>query len=148
VPNSGERQEGLDRLLLARLRENARTPVSDLASQLGVSRSAIYASLARLEQDGTIEGFTVRLGNGHAVRTVRAHVMIKVAPKLRAETQDRLADMPALAGLYAIAGEHDFIAMIEAPSLERLNDVIDAIGMLDGVQHTSSAIILAAKVVR
>lgn len=148
MPVNGERQDDLDRKLLALLRENARAPVSDLAHQLGVSRSAIYAGLTRMEQDGTIDGFTVRLGAGHQGRTVRAHVMIKVAPKLSAVAQEALAEMPALVGLFAVAGEHDFIAMIEAPSLERLNDLIDGIGMLDGVLDTTSSIILATKVRR
>jgi DNA-binding Lrp family transcriptional regulator len=148
MPGSGERHEELDAQLLTLLRENARTPVSDLATRLGVSRGAVYAAIGRLEQDGIVEGFTVRLGKGHAQRTVRAHVMIKVAPKLSAATQDALAQVQGLAALYAIAGEHDLIAMIEAASLERLNELIDAIGMLDGVERTTSSIILASKVVR
>ena len=88
MAGNGERHEEFDGQLLTLLRENARTPVSDLATRLGVSRGAVYAAIGRLEQDGIVEGFTVRLGKGHAQRTVRAHVMIKVAPKLSAATQD------------------------------------------------------------
>jgi endonuclease III len=37
------------------------------------------------------------------------------------------------------------IAMVEAPSLERLNDVIDAIGRMEGIGRTMSAVVLAAQ---
>jgi DNA-binding Lrp family transcriptional regulator len=138
----------LDLRLLALLREDARRNVSDLAVRLGVSRATIYNRIARLEEDGTIAGYTVRLGAAHLRRMIRAHVMIKVAAKLALATQDALAAMPSLTGLYAIAGEHDFIATIEASSPEELNDLIDAIGMLDGVLNTTSSVILATKVAR
>lgn len=138
----------LDAHLLAALRQDSRTHVSDLAKTLGVSRAAVYAGIARLEKDGIIAGYTVRLGAAHGRRTVRAHVMIKVAPKLTQATVDELSRMPAIAALHAIAGDHDLIAMIEAESLDRLNEIIDAIGMLDGVARTISSIILATRLQR
>jgi DNA-binding Lrp family transcriptional regulator len=140
--------EGVDIRLLAMLRENARSSVSDLAAALGVSRATIYNRIAKLEEDGTIAGYTVRLGAAHLQRMVRAHVMIAVAAKLTSATQDSLAAMPSLTGLYAIAGEYDFIATIEASSLEELNDLIDAIAVLDGVLNTTSSVILATKIAR
>jgi DNA-binding Lrp family transcriptional regulator len=144
----GPIEPDLDVRLLALLREDARSNVSHLAATLGVSRATIYNRIAKLEEDGTIAGYTVRLGADHLHRVIRAHVMIKVVAKLTLATQDALAAMPSLTGLYAIAGEHDFIATIEAASPEELNDLIDAIGMLDGVLNTTSSVILATKVAR
>ncbi len=122
--------------------------MSELAGALGVSRASVYAGIERLERDGTIAGYTVRLGADYDRRMIRAHVMIKVYPKVTHQTQAELAAMPELAGLYAVSGEHDFIAMVEAPHVNRLNDLIDAIGMLEGVEKTTSSIILATKLQR
>ncbi len=138
----------LDARLLALLREDSRTPVSELATRLGVSRALVYAGIARMEQDGTIAGYTVRLGEAHDGRMVRAHVMMTSRPKLLGATQEALAAMPALTALYAIAGEYDLIAMVEAPGLEQLNDVIDAIGMIEGIERTTSAVVLATRLRR
>lgn len=138
----------LDARLLALLREDSRTPVSGLATHLGVSRALVYAGIARMEQDGTIAGYTVRLGEAHDARMVRAHVMMTSRPKLLGATQEALAAMPALTALYAIAGEYDLIAMVEAPGLEQLNDVIDAIGMIEGIERTTSAVVLATRLRR
>lgn len=141
-------QAAFDAQLLALLRQNSRTPVSELASALGVSRALVYAGIARLEQDGTIEGYTVRIGAGHNARVIRAHVMLNLQPKLAQATADALATLPELTALYAIAGPFDMIALVEATSPERLNELIDRIGMIEGVERTTSSIILATKVQR
>src|SRR3954447_22734865 len=80
----------LDLQLLALLRENSRRQVSTLAAALGVSRANIYSRIGRLEQEGIIEGYTVRVGLKHDQRLVRAHVMIKSLPKLTRQTESEL----------------------------------------------------------
>ena len=147
---SGERKhlDELDAQLLALLREDARRPISDLAAALGVSRATVYARISRLEQEGIVEGYTVRVGAEHERRLIRAHVMIKVLPKLSEPTGDQLMAMPQLTALHAISGEYDMIAMIEAEDVGALNTLIDRIGMLDGVEKTTSSIILATKLQR
>jgi DNA-binding Lrp family transcriptional regulator len=137
-----------DLQLLALLREDSRRPVSELAAMLGVSRAGVYAGIARLERGGTIAGYTVRLGADYDLKMIRAHVMIKVHPKVTQQTQEELAAMPEVTGLHAVSGQHDLIALVEAPHVNRLNDLIDAIGMLEGVEKTTSSIILATKLQR
>lgn len=56
--------------------------------------------------------------------------------------------MPEVAALYAISGEYDLIAMLEAPHVNRLNDLIDRIGAMEGVERTTSSVILATKLQR
>lgn len=141
-------QDEFDAQLLALLREDSRKPVSELAATLGVSRALVYAGIARLEQGGTIAGYTVRLGAARERRMIRAHVMLNLFPKLTQATFEQLAAMPELTALHAIAGQFDMIAMVEADSPERLNDLIDRIGMIEGVERTTSSIILATRLQR
>ncbi len=140
--------EALDRQLLALLRDDARRHVSDLAVELGVSRATVYSAIDRLERQGTIAGYTVRLGDEHDRRVIRAHVMIKLFPRATQATQEALSAMPEVTALHAIAGAHDLIAMIEAADLGRLNDLLDQIGAIDGVERTTSSVILATKIQR
>ena len=55
-------RDQLDRDLLALLQANARTSTADLARQLGTARTTVLARLARLEREGVIAGYTLRLG--------------------------------------------------------------------------------------
>lgn len=137
--------DAVDERLLALLRADARIPVSRVARDLKMSRAAVYARLERLERHGPIEGYTVKLKPDYHRRLIRAHVMIKVLPKLSRATERQLAAMPALTALYTVSGEHDLIAMVEAEDVGKLDALIDAIGSLEGVEKTVSSILLSQK---
>jgi DNA-binding Lrp family transcriptional regulator len=140
--------DAVDERLLALLREDARRPVASLARALKLSRTGVYARLKRLQKQGPIQGYTVKLKPDYNRRLIRAHVMIKVAPKLSRATERQLAAMPALTALYTVSGEHDLIAMVEAEDVGKLDALIDAIGSLEGVEKTVSSILLSSKLQR
>jgi DNA-binding Lrp family transcriptional regulator len=135
----------LDRRLVALLRKDARTPIARLSKSLAVSRATIYARLKKLQQSGIIEGFTVRLNPEVDRRQIRAYVLIKVSGKLARATERQLQAMPEITALHAISGVYDLIAELEAASSADLNDLIDRIGELQGVEKTTSSILLATK---
>lgn len=137
--------DDLDRRLVALLRKDARTPIARLSKSLGVSRATIYARLQKLQQSGIIEGFTVRLNPEVDRRQIRAHVLIKVSGKLARATERQLQAMPEITALHAISGVYDLIAELEAASSAELNELIDGIGELQGVEKTTSSILLATK---
>ncbi len=140
--------DAVDARLLAMLREDARLAVSQLAAQLDIPRAQVYARLERLEAGGVIAGYTVRLGEAFSLARLRAHVMIKAMPRLGREVETALASLPEVTAIYAISGEYDIIAMVEAADGADLNNVIDRIGLLDGVERTTTSVILAAKLER
>ncbi|MGH6828518.1 MAG: Lrp/AsnC family transcriptional regulator [Rhizomicrobium sp.] len=138
-------RDATDDRLLALLREDARQPVTSLARVLHLSRAAVYARLERLEKHGPIASYTVKLKPDYNRRLIRAHVMIKVLPKLARATERQLAAMPGLTALYTVSGEHDLIAMVETDDVGTLDGLIDAIGSLEGVEKTVSSILLSQK---
>jgi len=137
-----------DRRLIALLREDARQPITSLAQALGLSRASVYARMDRLERDGVIAGYTVRLGADYDERLIRAQIMLKVAPRLTQALERKLMQMPELIVLHAISGEYDMIIVVEAEGVSALNDVVDRIGVPDGVDKTTTSILMATKVVR
>ncbi len=120
-------------------------PIARLSKALDVSRATLYSRLQKLQEGGIIEGFTVRLNMEVDRRQIRAHVLIKVAGKLARSTEKHLQAMPQITTLHAISGVYDLIAEIEAASSAELNEVIDRIGELEGVEKTTSSILLATK---
>lgn len=137
--------DDLDRRLVALLRKDARMPIARLSKSLGVSRATIYLRLGKLRQSGVIEGFTVRLNPEVDRRQIRAHVLIKVTGKLARATERQLQAMPEVTALHAISGVYDLIAELEAGGSAELNELIDRIGELPGVEKTTSSILLATK---
>ncbi len=145
---SGPDLDPVDRQLLAALRENSRLPVSQLATQLDIPRAQVYARIERLETDAIIQGYTIRLGSAFSKTRMRAHVMIKTLPRQGQDAEAALSRIAEISAIYAISGEYDIIAMVEAADSIEMNELLDRIGMLDGVERTTTSIILAAKLER
>lgn len=138
----------LDRNLVALLQANARESVANLARRLGVARTTILARIERLERTQVIAGYSVRLGQDVLDASINAYVGIILAPKNGPDVQKRLAKMPEIQLLCAVSGEYDYVAWLRADSPERLNELLDQIGALDGVERTTTSIILARKIDR
>ncbi|WP_165470801.1 DUF977 family protein, partial [Klebsiella pneumoniae] len=51
----------IDRRIITLLRDNARIPVSEIATRIGVSRATVQKHLDQMEANGTISGYTVRI---------------------------------------------------------------------------------------
>ncbi|MGO4353543.1 Lrp/AsnC family transcriptional regulator [Rhizobium sp. RAF36] len=137
-----------DRELLALLGENARLPVATLAKKLSLSRTTVQARLERLEREGVIAGYGVRLSDAYASGLIRAHILITIAPKALAQVTSALDKMQAVTALHSVSGSFDLIALIAAPSISELDQVIDRIGAIDGVDRTLSSIILSTRFAR
>ncbi|MCB5201034.1 Lrp/AsnC family transcriptional regulator [Neorhizobium sp. T786] len=137
-----------DRELLALLGENARLPVATLAKKLSLSRTTVQARLERLEREGVITGYGVRLSDEYASSLIRAHILITIAPKALAQVTSSLGKLQAVTTLHSVSGSYDLVAMIAAPSISELDQLIDEIGAIDGVDRTLSSLILSTRIAR
>jgi DNA-binding Lrp family transcriptional regulator len=142
---SGEITDPIDVSLLARLRENGRASTAELARLVARSRSSVQGRLERLEREGVIVGYTVRLAPEHDLGAVRAHVMIKVGPKEARAVSAALAGIPQVRVLHSVSGDVDLIAVAATATVAEMDEIIDRIGALDGVERTTSSIILSTK---
>ena len=141
-------RDTLDRELITLLQANARESTANLARKLGVARTTVLARLARLEREGTIVGYTVRLGADAAARALQAYVGITTEPKKAKDVTRRLGRLPELRLLCSVSGEFDYIALLAADSTTRLDALLDEIGEIDGVVKTTSSVVLALRVDR
>ena len=140
--------DDLDEHLLARLRDDARAPVAELARALGLSRTTVQAKIERLERDGVIAGYGVRLSDAYESGLVRAHVLITIAPKTLARITAELNAILEVKTLHSVSGTFDLIAVVQAASIAELDHLIDRIGEIDGVERTLSSIILSTRIAR
>lgn len=140
--------DAIDQTLLNELRENARCPVALLARKVGLSRTAVQARIARLERDRVITGYGVRTGEAYERSQVSAHVMLTVGPKLSGTVEAALRKIPEVRSLLSISGTFDMIAIVQAGSIEKLDALIDGIGLLDGVERTHTSVVLSTRIQR
>ncbi len=137
--------DSIDQTLIAALRENGRASTAQLARLVGRSRTSVQSRIERLEKQGVIAGYGVRLAPEHDFGAVRAHVMIKVGPKESRAVTAALRAIPQVRVLHSVSGDVDLIAVAATASVAEMDEVIDRIGGLDGVERTTSSIILSTK---
>ena len=145
---SAAEKDTTDRQLIALLQANARESTANLARKLGVARTTVVARLARLEANGTVVGYTARLGSEAAGRGVQAFVGITVQPKAGRDVVKKLGGLPELRQLASVSGEFDYMAVLLAETRVRLDALLDEIGEIDGVIKTTSSVVLALRVDR
>ncbi|MTI16993.1 Lrp/AsnC family transcriptional regulator [Rhodobacteraceae bacterium RKSG542] len=143
-----EIKDELDRKLIAILQANAREPVSSISRRLGVPRSTVQERISRLERNGVIAGYTVILGDDHATRPVQALVMLSVSQQISKELTQRLESYPEIRSCMTISGEFDLCLVVEPSRLEELDDLLDEIATIPGIQRTRSSIVLSQRFVR
>jgi len=137
-----------DEQLIGLLRENGRLSVSEIARRLSVSRTAAQMRLQKLERNGVIEGYSLKLSSAYLEKRVRALVMIKFPPGKRGGIEKALSGIIQLTSLYSISGAFDLAGVISAPSMAELDLILDKIGCLEGISETMSSIILSTKIDR
>ncbi len=148
VQNAEMPLDDTDRPLLSLLRENARASTAELARKLDLSRTTVQSRLQRLERSRAVLGYTVVVPVAAEAALVRAHVFITARPKQSAAIESALRRMPAVRTLHSVSGPFDLIAVLAAESIGALDGEIDRIGLLEGVERTTSAIVLSTRIAR
>lgn len=138
----------IDRQLIAALQINARESVAMLARQLGIARTTVTSRLARLEKTQVITGYGVRLGQRVVDGGLQAYVGITVQARSGKDVLRRLSAMAQVQQLCAVSGEFDYVAWLRTDSPEQLDQLLDQIGSVDGVEKTTTSIILSNKLDR
>lgn len=135
----------LDGRLIAALKQNGRASLSDLASDLGVTRSTVRVRLDRLVNGGEIAGFTVLTRSDVRPDAVRGLMMLEIAGRGAEKTMQRLRAMPDVKAVHSTNGTWDLIAEIGSASLEAFDQVLFAIRRLEGVTRSETSLLLSTR---
>lgn len=133
----------IDRQLIALLRDNARTPIAALAKKLRVARGTVQNRLAKLEADGTIVGYTVRLRPQVDDYGIRALMTVAVEGNRTEQVLRQLRGDPAVTALHSTNGRWDFVVELRAESLEAFDRVLGRIRLFEGISNTETSILLS-----
>lgn len=126
-----------DRHLLSLLQANARESAANLARHLGIARTTVVARIARLERSGVIAGYGVRLGQRMEDNAILAYCGLSVQPKAAPAILRALQRLPEIEEVNSVSGPVDYLVAIRCDTHDRLDRLLDEIGMLDGVNHTT-----------
>ena len=132
-----------DRALIRLLRENARLSVSALAEACGVARGTVQNRLEKLQREGTIQGFTVRLRAEDAGGEVRAVMMVEVAGGRMNSVVRALRGLPEVAAIYSTNGRWDLVVELGAGSLVAFDAALRRVRQVEGIANSETSLKLA-----
>jgi DNA-binding Lrp family transcriptional regulator len=138
----------IDLKIITHLQDDARTSTARLAKEIGVARTTVISRIARLERDGVIAGYSLRLSRDVIDGLVQAFVSITVEARSGPEVIRKLAKIVEIQTLCSVSGEFDYILLLQAPSPARLDRLLDEIGSIEGVAHTRTSVVLSKKIER
>lgn len=122
--------------------------LATLARRLKVARSTIQARLERLETTGVIAGYTLKLGEAARQGRLRATVMLSIEPRAQAGILTRLKAIPEVERVFTCAGRFDLLLQIAAPNTQALDQALDQISAMTGVQGSESLVHLSTRIDR
>jgi DNA-binding Lrp family transcriptional regulator len=120
-------------------------PVATLARHLNVARGTVQNRLDRLESDGTILGYTVRLKPHVEEHRIRALMTVAVAGNGTDAVIKALRGEPAVSALHTTNGRWDIVAELRADSLEEFDRVLARIRLLQGISSTETSLLLSTR---
>ena len=130
----------LDRRILQLLKENARTPVKEIARQINLTSPAVSSRIHRLEQEGVIGGYTVVLRRPGAASQVQALVSVLASAAGREELLALVEADAQVLQCWRVTGACNFILKVSCASVEALEHLLTRIQKLG---TTNTQIILA-----
>jgi len=132
--------DSTDTQLIALLRHDARASVATLARKLGVSRGTVTNRLKRLEDEGVIVGYTVRLRPDVQTDKIEAWMSIAVEGNQTRAVVGTLLGEPGVAALHDTNGRWDLLAELRAAHLGELAEVLERVRLIKGIGATETSI--------
>jgi len=138
--------DGLDRRLIRALADTPRAGVMELARQLGVARGTVQARLDKLQHRKVVTGF----GPDVDVRGLGYHVLafttLEIAQGRLQDVVEHLRDIPEVLEAHATTGQGDLHCRVVAKSNDHLQDVINRILEVQGIDRATTVIALSEQI--
>lgn len=131
--------------ILKILQEKARIPNVEVARQVGMAPSAVLERIRKLERQGFIDGYEVRLNPERFGRRLVAFVTVTPSrPAAAADVGRRLTDLDEVQEVHYVAGRDGYLVKVRCADTAALDTLLrEKIAVLPGVAATGTAIALA-----
>ena len=125
--NEGSDLDAVDLRILRLLAQDARTSVAEIARAVRMSAPSVSERIRRLQESGTIEGYTIRINPAALGLPLSAWLRIRPVPGELARVTEIVKTIPEIVSCDRVTGEDCFIAKVNVRSVADLERVIDRI---------------------
>lgn len=115
-----------------------------IADELDVSKSAVHYRLNKFKDEGVIQSVTADINpRAFGLEMVAiTDVSVSHASGYSENIGEKLSDLQGVEQVFYTMGDVDFVAISRVQSRNQLNDLIERIVSIDGVNETSSSFVI------
>ncbi|MBL7473632.1 Lrp/AsnC family transcriptional regulator [Robertkochia sediminum] len=110
-----------DKQLLHLLQSDAKQTTKELAVQLGMSNTAVYERVRKLEREGIIKGYTAIVDREKVNRSFVVFCNIRLTQHTREnvrEFEEEVAGLTEVQECYHVSGDYDYILKVHVANME------------------------------
>ena len=136
--------DDIDLAILKILQAKARIPNVEVARQVGMAPSAVLERIRKLEKQGIIAGYEVRLNPDRFARKLVAYISVVVKKRQdEATCGEALAALPEVQEVHCVAGEDGLLIKVRVADPEELGRFIrEKISAVEGALPSRTSIVL------
>ena len=126
-----------DKEIIKILKEDSRSGYLDIGKQVGLSEGAVRKRIKTLSDAGVIRKFTVKVSAAEGAEGI---ALLSVDPSLPTqELSKRIQGIPNVETVYEVTGEYDIVAVISGMNVVEVNECIEKIRRVEGIQKTNTS---------
>jgi DNA-binding Lrp family transcriptional regulator len=134
----------IDRKILSLLQGDSRTPYAEIGKKVHLSAPAVHARVKKLETNGVIEGYSVRVKPEAVGANLCAFVRIARSKGKSSDVANELIKLKQVEEVHSVAGEDCLIVKLRVGSSLELSHLLDRIRQNPNyvVDRTITAVVL------
>lgn len=131
--------------ILKILQRKARIPNVEVARQVNMAPSAVLERIRKLESQGYIDGYEVRLNPLRFNRAMVAFIFVDLrGPGFRGPVAESLSRITAVQEIHFIAGPDRYLVKLRVADTAELDRLLqEHIAVIDGIAHTATHVVLS-----
>jgi|TARA_B100001094_G_scaffold58262_1_gene53757 DNA-binding Lrp family transcriptional regulator len=134
--------DNIDRSIIEELERDSRTSQRKLASKIGVAQGTITNRMQRLEKDGIIKGYGVRLDAESVGWGMTIMAGLRIEKGRMIEVQEKISSDPRVFTVYDTTGDWDSMVLARVKDRSDLDDLTKSVFTLEGVVRSFTHVVL------
>ena len=135
-----------DLKILRILQQNARLTNKELAAQVNLSTTPVFARLKRLERNGYIKKYVAVLDAEKLNRGFIVFCNVKMrrlSKEIARDFMERMLNIPEVTECYNISGQFDYMLKIHAPDMRYYQEfVLNQLGTIENLGSLESTFVM------
>ena len=132
--------DDIDERIMELLEEDARMTYVEIGKMVGLSEGAVRNRIQSLTSTGVIKRFTIEKSTSHGVSAVTMLAVDPSTPTYKVSKSVSMLD--GVEKVYEVTGEYDVLLVSSSVNIDGINQCIEDIRKINGVEKTNTIIVL------